>query len=452
MTSKPGTETPPRLTRIQWLICIIAVIGFAFDTYELLMLPLILRPALEQLGGLTFGTPEFTRWRDLMFYVPAVCGGIFGLLGGYLTDRLGRRRILTWSILLYAFSALGAGFATSLPMLLVLRTTTFVGVCVEFVAAVAWLAELFPEPKRRETVIGYTQAFSSLGGFMVSLMALLIAKIAFSLPAIQGGHDTWRYLLISGLIPAIPLIIIRPFLPESPVWQQKKLAGTLKRPSFTEIFRPQYRRTTLVSALIFACSLGAAFGAIQQLPQIVPALVQVDSSLTPPERQKIVQTTVAGVQTLQELGGLAGRFLLAFLAIRIVSRRKLLRVFQIPGLFIVPLVFLYPAVHDLALLKWGIFFAGLFTVGQLSFWGNYLPRVYPTHLRGTGESFAANVGGRMLGTSAALLTTQFAAVMPGTTPAAHLAYGAAAVAFLVYAIGLIASFWLPEPKQEELPE
>jgi nitrate/nitrite transporter NarK len=452
MTSTASDQGSPRLTRIQWLICIIAVIGFAFDTYELLMLPLILRPALEQLGGLTFGTPEFTRWRDLMFYVPAVCGGIFGLLGGYLTDRLGRRRILTWSILLYAFSALGAGFATSLPMLLVLRTTTFVGVCVEFVAAVAWLAELFPEPKRRETVIGYTQAFSSLGGFMVSLMALLIAKIAGSLPAIHAGHDTWRYLLISGLIPAIPLIIIRPFLPESPVWKEKKAAGTLKRPSFAAIFTPQYRRSTLVSALIFACSLGAAFGAIQQLPQIVPALVQVDSSLPPPERQKLVQSTVAGVQTLQELGGLAGRFLLAFLAVRIVSRRKLLRVFQVPGLFIVPLVFLYPAVHDLGLLRWGIFFAGLFTVGQLSFWGNYLPRMYPTHLRGTGESFAANVGGRMIGTSAALLTTQIAAVMPGGTPAAHLAYGAASVAFLVYAIGFTASFWLPEPAREELPE
>ena len=60
-----------------------------------------------------------------------------GLIGGYLTDSLGRRRILVWSILLYAFSALGAGFATSLTALLVLRCMTFVGVCVEFVAAVA---------------------------------------------------------------------------------------------------------------------------------------------------------------------------------------------------------------------------------------------------------------------------------------------------------------------------
>jgi hypothetical protein len=91
-------------------------------------------------------------------------------------------------------------------------------------------------------------------------------------------------------------------------------------------------------------------------------------------------------------------------------------------------------------------------VAQFSFWGNYLPRVYPTYLRGTGESFAANVGGRMVGTSAAFVTTQMANSMPGATPSARLAYAAAIVAFLVYAIGFIASFWLPEPKEDALPE
>jgi MFS family permease len=451
MPQPSASESKASLTPIQWLICIIAVIGFAFDTYELLMLPLILRPALEQLGGVTFGTPAYTHWRDLMFYVPAVCGGVFGLLGGYLTDRLGRRRVLTWSILIYAFSAFGAGFATSLPVLLILRTTTFVGVCVEFVAAVAWLAELFPDPKRREAVIGYTQAFSSLGGFLVSAVAVWIATNAHSLPAIHGGHDNWRYLLISGLIPAIPLMVIRPFLPESPVWAQKKAAGTLHRPSLGEILKPRFRRTTLVSALIFACSLGAAFGAIQQLPQIVPSLVKVEPGLTPAQRQAAIQGQVAKVQTIQEAGGLAGRFLLAFLAVRIVSRRKLLRIFQGPGMIIMPLVFFIPAVSDLSMLKYGIFLAGVCTVGQLSFWGNYLPRVYPTHLRGTGESFAANIGGRMVGTSAALLTTQFTKVFEGT-PAVKLAYAAGCVALVVYVIGFIASFWLPEPAEEKLPD
>jgi len=376
-----------------------------------------------------------------------MAGGIFGLLGGYLTDRLGRRRVLVFSIMLYALSAAAAGYATSLPALLLLRTTTFIGVCVEFVAAVAWLAELFPEPKQREKVLGYTQAFSSLGGLMVSAVYTWTARHGADLPAIHGAHEAWRYTLISGLLPAIPLIVIRPFLPESPIWAKKKAEGTLKRPSFAELFRPEFRRTTIVTALMFACSYGAAFGAIQHLPQIVPGLAEV-KSLPRPQQQPIV----GAVQVMQETGGLVGRTALAALAVVIVSRRGLLRVFQVPGLIVVPLVFLYPATQDLALLKWGIFFAGFFTVAQFSFWGNYLPRVYPTYLRGTGESFAANIGGRMLGTSAALLTTRAAEIMPGGSPPTKLAYAAAAVALFVYAGGFALSFFLPEPQRDELPD
>src|SRR5581483_2691410 len=160
-------------------------IGFAFDIYELLMLPLVLPPALvELLPGVRPGSTEFNLWRGLMFWVPAMAGGAFGLVGGYLTDRLGRRRVLTWSILLYACSAFAAGFSTSMPMLLVLRSTTFIGVCVEFVAAVAWLAELFPNPEQRERALGYTQAFSSVGGLMVGGAFLLAGSIALSLPPI----------------------------------------------------------------------------------------------------------------------------------------------------------------------------------------------------------------------------------------------------------------------------
>src|SRR4029078_12656692 len=117
-------------------------------------------------------------------WAPAIAGGIFGLMGGYLTDRLGRRRVLTWSILLYAFSKFFAGFSTNIWVLLILRSTAFIGVCVEFVAAVAWVAELFPDPKQREKALGYTQAFSSLGGFMVAIANGLCIQFASSLPAI----------------------------------------------------------------------------------------------------------------------------------------------------------------------------------------------------------------------------------------------------------------------------
>ena len=98
---RTDTEAPA-LTPIQWLICVIAALGFAFDSYELLMLPLIVRPALADLLGVAPNSLAVNEWVGTMQYVPAVAGGIFGLLGGYLTDLFGRRRVLVWSILLYA--------------------------------------------------------------------------------------------------------------------------------------------------------------------------------------------------------------------------------------------------------------------------------------------------------------------------------------------------------------
>ena len=435
-----------RLTPVQWLICIIAAIGFAFDIYELLMLPLIVAPALAELVNAKPGTAAYNHWVGLLFWIPAVAGGVFGLLGGYLTDRLGRRRVLVWSILLYAFSAFAAGFSTNIWQFIFFRCTTFIGVCVEFVAAVAWLAELFPDHKQRERVLGYTQAFSSIGGAMVTAANVWILANATSLPAIYGGHEAWRYTLMSGIIPALPLIIIRPFLPESPAWQAKRAAGTLKRPSLAAIFSPELKRTTIVTTIMFALAYGAAFGAIQQMPRIVPGIAEV-ATLAPTGRQQ----AAGAVQWWQEIGGLTGRFIFAFIVLAIVSRRDLLRVFQVPGLLVVPLVFWFAPSMSLYGLKVGMFFAGLFTVAQFSFWGNYLPRMYPTHLRGTGESFAANVGGRMLGTSFAFVTTTLTSYMPGP-PHVQLATAAAIVAALVYVGGVAMSTVLPEPKSEQLPE
>ena len=62
------------------------------------------------------------------------------------------------------------------------------------------------------------------------------ARTKFIIGGIRNPHGAWRYTLISGVVPAIPLIVIRPFLPESPAWRAKKAAGTLKRPSIRELF------------------------------------------------------------------------------------------------------------------------------------------------------------------------------------------------------------------------
>jgi MFS family permease len=489
------------LTITHWLILIMAAIGFGFDIYVLLMFqyigPELLR---EMLPNARPGSPEFKRWLGMLFFIPAFAGGVFGLLGGYLTDRLGRRRVLTASILLYALSASASAYATSLPLLLVMRCLTFIGVCVEFVAAVAWLAELFPNHEQRERALGYTQAFSSLGGFTVAAIFHLVAHNAAQLPAlvmpdfllswlgpIPQPHAAWRYTLISGVLPAIPLVLIRPFMPESPAWKQKKEAGTLRRPSFGELFAPGLRRTTIVTTIMFACSYGAAFGVIQQVPSMIEAMptyrAEAEELSHHVPAPKLVQAKgtlrremAAKYGEAQEAGGLIGRFLLAYLAVRILSRRSLIRIFQVPGLILIPLAFAFLVLNNRVLFTvplpfdwgsyevtafhFGIFLTGLCTVAQFSFWGNYLPTVYPLHLRGTGESFAANIGGRVFGTSFAWIAQEIALRVPFGSGAADPTYGAAVnmtytavgIAIFVYLVGFLASFFLPEPSRKMLAD
>jgi hypothetical protein len=213
------------------------------------------------------------------------------------------------------------------------------------------------------------------------------------------------------------------------------------------LFAPQFLRTTVVTTIMMAAVFGAAFGAVQQMPRVVPGLEEVRTLARTAQEQ-----TIASVQIFQEMGGLIGRVLLAALAAVIVGRRRLLHLFQIPGLIALPIVFFFAPAMGLTWTKWGIFLVGLLTVGQISFWGNYLPRVYPTYLRGTGESFAANIGGRMIGTYGALAATSLVSEMPGGAVPIKLAYAATLVGTGAYIIGFLASFWLPEPGKSDLPE
>jgi hypothetical protein len=154
------------------------------------------------------------------------------------------------------------------------------------------------------------------------------------------------------------------------------------------------------------------------------------------------EQAIGGLQFVIELGNLVGRILLAWLVVRTVRRRPLIQTFMAPGSLLIPLVFVFLVTRDLSLLKTGVFVATMLAAAQFSFWGNYLPRMFPTHLRGTGESFAVNVGGRMIGTSFAAVTSSIA-----TDPESY-AHTAAVVAFGLTLVGLVMSFFLPEPPAE----
>jgi MFS family permease len=483
------------------LVLLIASIGFLFDTYELLMFPVIGRDAISELRfqrGFASLTPpervEVQQWGGRMLWIAALAGGAFGLIGGWLIDRLGRKTIMVASILAYSVSPVAAAFSTELWQLVLFRCTTFIGVCVEMVAAVTWLAELFDNKRTREMVIGWTLATASLGGILVTEAYNAIveaAKTPGSLPAIgfPAGHMAenvaWRFTLLTGLIPGAAILLLMPFVPESGVWKRKKQEGTLRRPSFLELFSPELRRTTLVTTMLSACGYAAAFGAIQMTPlNIAPGLPDVAAQTEEAKQaleaaQAKVKATKSGtqeqqseaenqlkearkaqgeaaqavrarsgnLQRWQEIGGLTGRIILAVLLLFLPSR-TLIRLFLIPGVILLPVTYFRLVSADYFVFATAIFFCGLLTVAQFSFLSEFLPRVFPLHLRGTGGSFATNFGGRMIGTMAATLNTEFLSKQFSGTPPMQVAQAAGVIGGSVYLIALIASFLLPSPQDE----
>jgi hypothetical protein len=277
-----------------------------------------------------------------------------------------------------------------------------------------------------------------------------------------------------------------PFVPESSVWKRKKQDGTLKRPSFLELFSPALFTTTVTTTILSACGYAAAFGAIQLTPLVIVAGLPDMVALVPapvraaqaelkktqpdtPERtaaqknlgaaRKAAETELeqadqalkerrGDIQRWQELGGLLGRILLAVLLLFVPSR-WLIRLFLIPGVLLFPLTY-FQLVHlDYVIFAIAIFFCGLLTVAQFSFLSEFLPRVFPMHLRGTGGSFATNFGGRMIGTMAATLNTEFLSKMfPGSIPPMQVAAAAGIIGGSVYLMALLATFLLPSPHEE----
>ena len=557
--SNNTTPTTPIAPSTRWLVLVIASIGFLFDTYELLMTPLVGVPAIAELLALPPNNPLVTDWTGRMLWISALCGGVFGLMGGWLIDQFGRKRIMVLSILLYSFSPCAAAFATSLPVFVFFRSLTFVGVCVEFIAAITWLAELFEDRKQREFALGFTQAFASLGGILVTAVNGWIVVHANDLPSLPvpdflNVHASWRYTLLTGFFPALPIALLLPFVPESRVWQERKAAGGMSRPSLSGLFTPELRRTTLVTAGLSACAYAAAFGALQLTPlRVIPGVPElseqraglkplqdeakalnvemiatnaraqdafekmpalrvlgakraknriafrsamkagdkakadqlniefkdlsaeleqlcvshVDAKTAVLDREKLlkqlgdnrekqepfdlaVKARANSAQLWQEFGGLAGRIALALLVVLAVARGTLLRIFLGPGLIAVPLTYFGLYASGGQALNWGIALCGLLIVAQFSYFGEFLPKVFPLHLRGTGGSFATNVGGRMIGTSAAFLTTNIVAPMvPGNSTFDKVAFAAGIVGTSVFVIGFLLSFLLPKPPADD---
>ena len=251
-------------------------------------------------------------------------------------------------------------------MLLVLRCATMVGVCVEAVAAVAWIAELFPSSRRRERILSYTQACYPVGGILVSIAYYLAVTYGHAFPPVLGTHDAWRYTLLSGLIPAFPLLVLRPLLPESPLWRSNQRDGMPRRPQLSELLQPEMRRQTILITIAAAATLSLPYGALQHTPRIVPASSK-QFAASPRGSAAAGQRRV-----LRTRGRIGGR------AVVLLCRGP--QVCQPPpaatGLVVPALVvFLWAFCFVPRQSRWihgGVFFAQAIFNGLHSFWGNYL--------------------------------------------------------------------------------
>jgi SP family arabinose:H+ symporter-like MFS transporter len=139
----------------------------------------------------------------------ALYGTVLGsLLGGWPTDRFGRKATLLWIGLLYVLSALGCGFATGAGMFIAARLIGGLGIGISTVAAPLYISEISP-PAYRGRLAGMFQ-FNIVFGILIAFASnVLLAPI---------GEYAWRWMLGVAAIPSVLYTLMCFSIPESPRW------------------------------------------------------------------------------------------------------------------------------------------------------------------------------------------------------------------------------------------
>ncbi len=140
----------------------------------------------------------------------ALYGTVLGsLLGGWPTDRFGRKKTLLFIGVLYILSAVGCGFAGGVGMFIAARFIGGVGIGISTVAAPLYISEIAP-PSWRGRLAGMFQ-FNIVFGIVIAFLSnMVIAKLA--------GADAWRWMLGIAAVPSIIYALMCLGLPESPRW------------------------------------------------------------------------------------------------------------------------------------------------------------------------------------------------------------------------------------------
>ncbi|MGZ6033355.1 MAG: MFS transporter, partial [Isosphaeraceae bacterium] len=185
--------------------------GWLFDFYDLMMFSFLLIPIKE-----TLGLSDASL--SLLLGSTLAATALGGILFGYLSDRFGRKTVLSWTILVYSLGTFACGFAQGVWWLLVFRVITGLGVGGEWATGQTLVGETFPA-KMRARFAAVMQTGAPLGIALASVVG------GFAQPALAsafGPDRGWRGCFFLSVLPALLVVVIRRFMPESDVWLERR--------------------------------------------------------------------------------------------------------------------------------------------------------------------------------------------------------------------------------------
>ncbi|MCC6489390.1 MAG: MFS transporter [Candidatus Hydrogenedentes bacterium] len=417
------TTGKDRIHKGHYLTLLAAFLGWMFDGFEMGLFPIVARPALLDMASASaIENPEaFVGWWmgiiTALFLIGAALGG---WILGWLGDKIGRVRALSLSILLYSLFT-GMGYFAQEPWHLGLfRVIASIGMGGEWSLGVALVMECWPE-RFRPYMAGIIGAAANFG-------FLSIGIIAFTIPVTP---DSWRWMWLVGVAPALLVFFITLFVPESTRWKESVGKGGHTTP-LREVFARVRLRTTIIGIILTSVALIGTWGSVQWIPVWVDQLVGPSM----PHAKAMV-----GIWSgLGAIVGCIGGSVLWRNAGRRVSYFTLCLVSLAACSLLYRGGFAYGTTFQIL-----VFLAGMTTAAFYGWFPLFLPELYPTRMRATGQGVCFNTG-RVFAAAGSLMSGQLVAFFDGD----YAKTGA--LITLVYVLGMACVWLAPETRGKPLPE
>jgi MFS family permease len=470
----------------KWMALLAAFFGWMFDGLEMGLFPLVAPSALRELMGGNANDQDISTWFSAIMAAFLVGAAFGGLIFGWLGDRIGRVRAMVWSVLTYSIFS-GMCFLVQHPWQFgVLRFLASLGMGGEWALGVALVMEVWPSTTR-PTMAGLIGAAANVGFLLMGLMGYAISKVIVELgDFLRAIHipqqhvdwllanSAWRMLLLLGATPAILTFFIRIFVPESGKW--KHAASTSPKNRVRDIFVPGLARKTILGTLLAAVALLGTWGSVQWIAawagqisardnqframtatQTMPTTTGAAAAAPAPVQRptkasdiKVSDITAKPDPTARALGQIwsaVGAIVFSILgawAAQWTSRRW--TYFALCALSLGVCAYLFRAeMHFDNYFLFLVFLAGGFTAAFYGWLPLYLPELFPTRVRATGQGFAFNAA-RVLAAAGTLGGGQLLMGFGGDY--ARMC----SVISLVYVVGLVLIWFCPETKGKPLPE